>query len=307
MRNLITEQEIMSQWKGDPSTPVVSICCTTYNHEPFIEDALEGFLIQETDFPFEILIHDDASTDKTAEIIRKYEKKYPSLIKPIYQDVNQYSIGRKPMPEFNYPRAKGKYIAICEGDDYWTDPKKLQIQIEFLENNPNYVISGHEACIIDEKGTMINESKLPDAHKRDFNQDEVIKIKAWILTMSMVFRNVLNGIQPEQRMVKNGDAFLTSILGYYGKSKFHDDIQPAVYRSHQGGIWSKISERDKFDSSLNTFFWLYRYYKRLGDEEYSDYFWNYYSIRTVSKIDSKILKLEIKNRFMSFIKRKLKF
>lgn len=106
--------------------PLVSICCITYNHAPYIRQCLEGFLIQKTTFPFEILIHDDASTDGTADIIREYEARYPHLIKPIYQVENQYSKGTKISSTYNYPRAKGKYIALCEGDDYWTDPLKLQ-------------------------------------------------------------------------------------------------------------------------------------------------------------------------------------
>ena len=97
----------------------VSICCVTYNHEKYIEQALKSFLEQKVDFKYEILIHDDASTDKTADIIRKYEKLFPDIIKPIYQSVNQYSIGITNVTQrYNFPRAKGKYIAICEGDDY---------------------------------------------------------------------------------------------------------------------------------------------------------------------------------------------
>src|SRR6056297_583375 len=124
MRNLRSEQQIMANWYDGPSNPIVSISCITYNHEPYIEDALEGFLLQETDFPFEILIHDDASTDHTADIIREYESTFPTLIKPIYQSENQYSQGNRP-GIINIKRAKGEYIALCEGDDYWTDPFKL--------------------------------------------------------------------------------------------------------------------------------------------------------------------------------------
>ena len=102
--------------------PPISICCLTYNHEPYIEQCLEGFLMQKVDFPIEILIHDDASTDKTAEIIRKYESKYPEIIKPVYQSENQYSKGISVSRVYQFPRAQGKYIALCEGDDYWTDP-----------------------------------------------------------------------------------------------------------------------------------------------------------------------------------------
>lgn len=120
------------------SKPLVSIDCITYNHEAYISQALDGFLMQKTEFPFEILIHDDLSTDRTADIIREYEKKYPMIIKPIYQTVNQFSKGVEISKKFQFPRAQGKYIAICEGDDYWTDPYKLQKQVEILEANPEY-------------------------------------------------------------------------------------------------------------------------------------------------------------------------
>lgn len=128
----------MQAWKGNPSQPLVSVSCITYNHEPYIRDAFNGFLMQETSFPFEVLVHDDASKDKTADIIREYEARYPKIIKPIYQAVNQYSQGINVSKNFQYPRIKGKYIALCEGDDYWIDPKKLQIQINFLEENQEY-------------------------------------------------------------------------------------------------------------------------------------------------------------------------
>ena len=118
--------------------PLVSICCITYNHEKYIRDAIEGFLVQKTNFPIEIIIHDDASTDKTATVIKKYEEKYPDLFICIYQNENQYSKGIKPFRTYVFPKARGKYIAICEGDDYWTDPNKLQKQVDFLEAHPEY-------------------------------------------------------------------------------------------------------------------------------------------------------------------------
>ncbi len=117
---------------------LVSICCTAYNHEPYIRQCLDGFVMQKTDFVFEVLVHDDASTDNTANIIREYEQKYPDIIKPVYQTENQYSKGVRIHDIYFYPQAKGKYIALCEGDDYWTDPSKLQKQIDFLEANPEY-------------------------------------------------------------------------------------------------------------------------------------------------------------------------
>jgi glycosyltransferase involved in cell wall biosynthesis len=124
--------------------PLVSICCITYNHENYIRDAIEGFLMQKTDFPFEIIIHDDASTDATADIIREYEREYPDIIKPIYQTENQYSKGKR-ATLFTFRAARGKYIALCEGDDYWVDPLKLQKQITEMEKHPDCYISFHPA------------------------------------------------------------------------------------------------------------------------------------------------------------------
>lgn len=158
MRDLRTEDEIIANWKGYIDKPVVSICCITYNHELYIEDALEGFLIQETYFPFEILIHDDASNDSTTDIIREYEARYPRLIRPIYQTENQYSKGLKMNPVFNFPRAKGEYIAVCEGDDYWFAPEKLQTQINLMEQSPDINISFHPAYKVD--GHKLKESEI---------------------------------------------------------------------------------------------------------------------------------------------------
>ena len=127
------------------TNPLVSICCITYNHAQFIRKCLDGFLMQETNFPIEILIHDDCSTDGTTEIIREYEAKYPDLIFPLYEEENQYQQGKAAEIDFyNYRRARGKYIAYCEGDDYWTDPQKLQKQVDFMEANPEYSVCFHD-------------------------------------------------------------------------------------------------------------------------------------------------------------------
>ena len=129
-------------------TPLVSICCAAYNHEPFIAEAIEGFLMQQTSFPVEILIHDDASTDRTAAIVRSYEARYPWLIRPIYQCENQYS-KKVHVAHLNYTRASGRYIALCEGDDAWTHPLKLEKQIGLMGKHPECQISFHCAPRID--------------------------------------------------------------------------------------------------------------------------------------------------------------
>lgn len=118
--------------------PIVSVACITYNHEPYIRQCLDGFVMQKTNFPFEIVIHDDASTDNTKVIIQEYCQKYPHLFRPIFQDINRFKEGKGILARFVFPECRGKYIALCEGDDYWTDPLKLQKQVDFLEDNKEY-------------------------------------------------------------------------------------------------------------------------------------------------------------------------
>ncbi|MDO4564022.1 MAG: glycosyltransferase [Clostridia bacterium] len=125
--------------------PLVSVICVAFNHEKYIAKALDGFVAQRTSFPFEVLVHDDASTDGTAAIIRDYEDKYPNIIKAVYQTENQYSKGVKISATFLLPKCKGKYIAFCEGDDCWIDPDKLQMQVEILESHPEYSACVHNS------------------------------------------------------------------------------------------------------------------------------------------------------------------
>jgi glycosyltransferase involved in cell wall biosynthesis len=251
---------------------IASICCTTFNHAPFIRDALDGFLMQITNFPFEVIIHDDASTDGTSDIIREYEKRYPNVIRPIYQTENQYSKGIKISATYVWPNARGKYIALCEGDDYWTDPLKLQKQVDFLEANSEYVVCHHDASIVDEHGTTIAESKLPDAIKRDSSGDELIR-RPWMLTLTVCFRNVLGEMPPELYKVFNGDTFLFSMLGNFGGSHYMGrEIRSAAYRRHAGGVWSTLSNDEANVHAANTYYWLGRYYWRLGKKEYSRHF-----------------------------------
>jgi len=269
---------------------MVSIICNTYNHEEFIAEAIESFLIQETYFKFEILIHDDASTDKTAEIIRLYEQKYPSLIKPIYQSINQYSTGIKPSVTFSYPRAKGKYIALCEGDDYWTDPNKLQIQFECLENNPDVVCCCHNECKLTENG-LINESRLSPQNQQSFTGYEMMTCQCLILPLTAFFRNldVLRDYPLERKYVANGDAFLFSILGQYGSCMYLPMIKPAVYRVHEGGIWSMKSHAEQKGMRLNTWFWMAEYYSRLGNYKIEEKF----IIRYLSLFISDLNKIQL--------------
>lgn len=244
MKDLRTEDEIIANWKGDIDKPVVSICCITYNHEPYIEDALKGFLIQETDFPFEILIHDDASTDRTADIIREYEAKYPRLIKPIYQVENQYSQGVSISPSFNYPRAKGEYIAICEGDDYWISVEKLQIQIDLMKENPGYLLSFHSGFTINNK----TKEKNSVCNYSDINcfvsvEDIILKKYGQILTASTVISSkvlpdLLGFLNEKKRAV--GDIYVHFFSAISGNGAIFIPEPMSVYRINIEGSWNTI-------------------------------------------------------------------
>ncbi len=134
----------------------VSVYCLAYNHAEYIRKTLEGFVMQKTNFKFEVFVHDDASTDETATIIKEYAEKYPDIIKPIFQTENQYSKKIGIVKTFIYPLMRGKYIACCEGDDYWTDENKLQIQADILDNNNNISLVTHKVRMISENGELLN-------------------------------------------------------------------------------------------------------------------------------------------------------
>ena len=222
------------------SAPIVSICCLTYNHESFIHEAVNGFLMQKTNFPFDIIIHDDASTDRTAEIIREYEANYPTIIKGIYQKENQYSKGARGMfVRYVFPHAKGKYIALCEGDDYWTDPFKLQKQVDFLEANEDYAICFHNVYELADS----EESQLLNLDATLEGETFTIKDLAkgnFIHTPSVVFRNGL--IKRFPVWFKDspvGDYPLYMLLAQHGKIGRLPQVM-ATYRMNVG-VWSKHS------------------------------------------------------------------
>lgn len=271
--DLPSQEEIMTNWTTS-DTPLLSIACIAYNHVNFIEDALKGFLIQKTTFPFEIVVHDDASNDGTAEIVRSYQFRYPKLIRVISQSENQYSQGKRILVLI-YPELYGRYVAVCEGDDYWVDQYKLQKQVDFLEANPEYVITGHDASIVDENGALIQASKLPDKHKRDYSAKELQEGQSFILTLSWVFRRVLRNDEAvaERSVVKNGDDFLLSLLGQYGGSYYHADIEPAVYRVHEGGVWSMLDRKSRKQAHATTFLMISNYYRRIGEDAMADVWW----------------------------------
>ncbi len=236
--------------------PFVSICCITYNHENYIRDAIEGFIMQETDFPFEILIHDDASTDSTANIIREYEEKYPDIIKPIYQTENQHSQGKR-VSKFNWDRARGKYLALCEGDDFWIDPLKLQKQITEMEKNPDCYISFHPAIRRWVDGSRRDRVFGEHSNKPNiFSMEEVILGGGGFMHTGSIILNRLAipritaffDIAPEAPV---GDYYVQVLGAEHGGALYLSDVM-SVYRSAVPGSWS-VRQKENYNSTRPRF------------------------------------------------------
>lgn len=218
---------------------LVSVCCLAYNHENYIEDTLKGFLKQKTNFKFEVIIHDDASTDKTANIIKKYAEKNPEIIKPIYQTENQYSKGIDVEETYMTPILKGKYVAQCEGDDYWTDELKLQKQVDFLENNPEYCACVHNSILLNMK-TKQQQIMYPQNGDRDIEFGQLLGGGGASFHTSSVMTRIENYSNlPEfyYEIKSFGDYTFNLCLGVEGKIRFIDNVM-SVYRYQTPGSWS---------------------------------------------------------------------
>ena len=212
------------------NAPVVSIACIAYNQELYIAQTIEGFLMQKTTFPFEIIINDDASTDNTTKIIEEYAFNNPNLIFSIFQKENQYSKGLNPLNEFVIPKCKGRYIAICEGDDYWTDPLKLQKQVDFLEKNPDYGLVYSKVKLFNHKDNKF----LKKTYGGKFLSIEDLFISNYIPTPTAVFRTrlfseYLTDVKPLEKKWLMGDYPLWMYITSVSRVKFMD-VTFSVYR-----------------------------------------------------------------------------
>jgi len=226
---------ITEQVWPEGTVPVVSIFCITYNHEKFIRNAIEGFLMQETSFPVEIFIHDDASTDGTTEIINEYARKHPQLFWTVLQSENQYARKRFAFFFEYLSRQRGEFIALCEGDDYWTSPHKLQRQVDLLEEKSERSLVFHMVRVSwtwnYAKDSVSNEGELA----KEWTAREVIAGKS-IHTCSMLYRkSMLPAIPAWFGEVAGGDIPLQLMLGDAGLIAFVPEVW-SVYRKHSGGV-----------------------------------------------------------------------
>lgn len=256
---------VEQKWSVEDA-PVVSVFNWVYNHNNYIRESIKSILMQKTAFPVEIIIHDDASNDGSTNIIKEYELKYPHLFKNILHIENQWSQGKSVMdPLFEKPR--GKYIGLNHGDDYWTDPYKLQKQVDFLEANPEYNLVVHDAIKIDEKGNKLSDYYFKPP-KSTFNQKDLMQLGCQTPTCSMVFRSeCIKDINPVLLNIMC-DQILELVISDNGKMFYMPDNM-AAYRIHSGGVWSAKKNIERFKEALHrwkTIKSIDRYYKNYKQE-----------------------------------------
>lgn len=213
---------------------MVTIKCTVYNHEPFLRQCLDGFVMQKTNFRFEAVVHDDASTDNSADIIREYAEKYPDIIKPVIEKENVYSKDIVVFRRIMNDLCKGKYVALCEGDDFWNDPYKLQKQVDYMEAHPDCSLCFSAANIICEKGIPDSDSLVfSELKTRDYHGTEITK--QWTVpTASIMHINDMQGYPYDPRFLY-GDGPL--VLFMLQKGYLHCMGEPMVtYRRNSASV-----------------------------------------------------------------------
>lgn len=252
---------------------LVSIRCLVYNHESYLCQCLEGFVMQKTSFRFEAIVHDDASTDGSATIIREYAEKYPDIIKPIYETENQYSKRDGSLTRITNAACRGKYIAICEGDDYWIDPQKLQKQVDFLEAHPDYLLCGTNGLILWDNGT-----NAPEYFNRNFTSRELMPedvIGKWPFpTASLMYRRELFALLDSFKCrTYNGDIRIILVALANGRIWSLADIT-TVYRKNNDA--NSSTNRIKAKKDHGEFYFgqmikLYSSYDIYTDHRFKDF------------------------------------
>lgn len=273
--------------------PLVSIQCLVYNHEPYLRQCLDGFVMQKTNFKFEAIVHDDKSTDGSAKIIAEYAEKYPEIIRPIYETENQYSKRDGSLERIVNQACRGKYIALCEGDDYWTDPMKLQKQVDFMEAHPEYSMCFGDAEYYDvslgkldrkinDKFRAVNDSLTSSMPSEVFSK--IIKGQCLIRTLCVLYRKeCLEAIEPNQYTFMMGDVPLWLDLSQKGKVHFLKDIF-GVYNMHANSVTHDQQSILRFKLSMYEMrvYYLYKYDYQIPDSIRLRYNFSYYDYMLLS-------------------------
>lgn len=209
---------------------MVSVCCLSYNHEDYIRQCLDSIVTQQTSFAFEVLVHDDASTDKSQQIIREYQQRYPDIIKPILQTENQYRKGKGILGIHVFPKCSGKYLAFCECDDYWTDPNKLQRQVDFMESHPEYVATADNGMEVN--SVIHQEFPFNTDPSHDISLEEAIIKRRFPTAGVLCLREAMNGYSETCRV--SVDTIQWCWLISKGKFRYENTISSVYRRGAQG-------------------------------------------------------------------------
>jgi glycosyltransferase involved in cell wall biosynthesis len=244
---LIAPTKVTEQTWPEGTLPVVSVLVAAYNHALFIEECLNGILMQVTSFPIEILVHDDASTDNTAELIRQYEVRYPTLFRVVYQHENQHSQGKRP-GDFLRPMARGEYFAICEGDDFWNHPGKLDRQVRALEHEQQSDLCIHKAIAINhETGTETVIGAYRDSDGKVPLDEIIIKKFGQIPTASSLVRRRsierLQAYRASRPWLTVGDIYLHFFGAQRGGAVYLNEVM-SVYRYLAPNSWNSRISKD---------------------------------------------------------------
>ncbi len=232
------------------SSPLVSVVCDTYNQAHFIRKTLDGFLMQKTDFPFEIIVHDDASTDGTADVVREYESEHPELFRCIYRNENMYSKDPKILEHYVFPVTRGKYVAICEGDDYWSDPYKIQKQASWMESHPGCTLCFTACDLIDADGNPIG-SEIPFPSDRDVPTETIIRGMGGLCPTAsiMALGDLCRNRPPYCDMVEVDDAPLQIFFASRGISHYFAE-RTCAYRVCAPGSWTAMQKTEKTEKRV---------------------------------------------------------
>ncbi|MEY8354040.1 glycosyltransferase [Lachnospiraceae bacterium 54-53] len=234
---------------------MASVSCVTFNHASYIRQALDSFLMQETGFEYEILVHDDASDDGTGDILREYEEKYPDRVRPLIQTENQYSRGIDNISgAFNFPRARGKYIFMCDGDDYWVSPHKLQRQVDYMENHPDCTLCIHSARI-ELAGKALTERQMrPYRGDRTLSPEEIIDKPSGYAMSSMAFPSRLVKELPDYYVdCPVGDTPLQMMAAAEGYGYYMDEPMSA-YRVGVAGSWTSEGKNGNYAGKQQAYY-----------------------------------------------------
>lgn len=258
--------------------------CFTYNHENYIGKCLDGFVNQKTNFEFVVIVHDDASTDNTAQIVRDYADKYPNIIQPILEAENQYSKGSDIQVKIVNDVTRGyepKYIALCEGDDFWIDPYKLQKQFDFMEQHPDYSLCHTDVLIYEDikkkikgrKGWMYNFSNIYLEHEHQDLFNDIMSIKYVFQPLTFFIRyESYNKIQPNTVTFMMGDMPLILDLSQKGKIKYLP-VVTGIYNHHLGSATRNPYTRSQFDFSIveMKIYYCKKYHYQISEKLIAEY------------------------------------